>query len=99
MTLLEIDRGVDTGPVLLQAGCDYDEAAESHNVIQQRVVTHNLDRIAATLHAAVRGSAIPVDTTARASAAWGQPRLTAYWRWKRAARRDRHQLRRVSALP
>jgi methionyl-tRNA formyltransferase len=87
MTLLRIDAGVDTGPVYLQAGCDIDEIAESHVVIQYRVVTENLDRIAATLIALFQGENIePAPTAGRASAVWGQPRLTDYLRWKRAAR-------------
>ena len=43
MTLLKIDKGIDTGPVYLQAGCSIDELAESHIVIQYRVVIENLD--------------------------------------------------------
>ena len=99
MTLLKIDQGVDTGPVLLQAGCAFDELRESHTQIQYRVVTENLDRIAETLLAAVNGDAAPVNTSGRRSAAWGQPRLTAYWRWKRAAARHRHRCNDLPAVP
>jgi hypothetical protein len=66
----------------------YDERSESHLAIQRRVVYDNLDRIAADLQQAVDGTLQPIDTTGRDSAAWGQPHLTAYLRWKRAARRD-----------
>jgi folate-dependent phosphoribosylglycinamide formyltransferase PurN len=87
MTLLKIDKGIDTGPVYLQAGCAVDEVSESHVVIQYRVVMENLDRIASTLIALFNGVAVePVETAGRRSAAWGQPRLTRYLRWKRAAR-------------
>lgn len=87
MTLLKIDRGIDTGPVYLQAGCSIDEVNESHIVIQYRVVTENLDRIAATLIDLFNGRPVErVPTNGRASAVWGQPRLTDYLRWKRAAR-------------
>jgi folate-dependent phosphoribosylglycinamide formyltransferase PurN len=87
MTLLKIDKGVDTGPVYLQAGCPIDELAESHIVIQYRVVTENLDRIAATLIDLFNGKKVePVSTAGRTSAVWGQPRLTDYLRWKKAAR-------------
>lgn len=99
MTLLKIDRGVDTGPVLMHASCEFDEVTESHTRIQQRVVTENLDRIAATLIDAVNGTVSPVDTSARTSAAWGQPRLSTYLRWKRAARRDQQRVHGVPALP
>jgi hypothetical protein len=97
MTLLRLDRGVDTGPVFLQASYPFDEVRESHDVIQHRVVFDNLDRIGRTLLALGRGETVePLDTTGRASAAWGQPRLTRYLRWKRDARRDR---RRARGLP
>jgi folate-dependent phosphoribosylglycinamide formyltransferase PurN len=99
MTLLKIDRGVDTGPVLLQAQYAFDEVRESHIQIQHRVVTENLDRIAETLIQAVGGHATPVDTSARCSAAWGQPRLSAYLRWRRAALRDQHRLNGLPAVP
>lgn len=99
MTLLKIDRGIDTGAVLLQAGYAFDEVHESHIRIQYRVVTENLDRIAATLLEFVRGTATPLDTSGRASAAWGQPRLTRYLQWKRDARRARQSLNGVPAVP
>jgi hypothetical protein len=94
MTLLRIDRGVDTGPALLHATCGFDEVRESHYVIQQRVVFENLARIGQALLAAGRGEPVEtIDTRGRASAVWGQPGLTSYLRWKRAARRDRHNAR------
>ena len=88
MTLLKIDKGIDTGPVYLQAGCVIDEVAESHTVIQYRVVFENLERIAKTLIDVSEGLPLePIPTTGRKSAVWGQPRLTAYLRWKKAARK------------
>jgi Formyl transferase len=87
MTLLRIDEGIDTGPVYGYYGYDYDERRESHVVIQTRVVLDNLDRLAATLTDVVRGVAPRLDTQGRASAVWGQPRLSSYLRWKREARR------------
>ena len=87
MTLLKIDKGIDTGPVYLQAGCSIDEIAESHIVIQYRVVVENLGRIAATLIDLFNGKPVEtVPTAGRKSAVWGQPRLTDYLRWKKAAR-------------
>ena len=98
MTLLRIDRGIDTGPVLLHATCPFDEVRESHHVIQGRVVFENLERIGNTLLAVARGdSPPPIDTAGRASAVWGQPRLTSYVRWKLAAR-DRRRLERQPAV-
>jgi folate-dependent phosphoribosylglycinamide formyltransferase PurN len=90
MTLLKIDKGIDTGPVYLQAGCSIDELAESHIVIQYRVVTENLGRIASTLIDLFNGKQVePIPTAGRKSAVWGQPRLTDYLRWKKAAKRSR----------
>ena len=99
MTLLRIDEGVDTGPVFLQATCAVDERRESHVVIQYRVVTENLDAVADALRAATAVPPVaPIDTNGRPSAVWGQPRLSAYWRWRRAAFRSRHAPR-LAALP
>ena len=89
MTLLKADPGVDTGPVYLQASYPFDEVRESHVVIQHRVVTENLDAIGQILLALCRGEKVDVvETSGRRSATWGQPRLTEYLRWKRAARLD-----------
>jgi methionyl-tRNA formyltransferase len=99
MTLLRIDAGVDTGPILMHASCEFNELTESHARIQQRVVTENLDRIAAALTDVVAGVAPPPPSTAhRTSATWGQPRLSTYLRWKRAARRDQHRLNGAPAV-
>jgi hypothetical protein len=99
MTLLRVDRGVDTGPIYLQASYDLDEVRESHIVIQYRAVLENLDAIGRTLVALCRGEAVtPVSTTGRRSATWGQPRLTDYLRWKWIARRDRRDALRIPAV-
>jgi methionyl-tRNA formyltransferase len=90
MTLLKLDKGIDTGPIYFQAGCEIDELNESHTVIQYRVVLENLDGIARTLIDLANGrnpATVPVE--GRASAVWGQPRLTDYLRWKRLARLQR----------
>jgi hypothetical protein len=80
--------------VYLQAGCRIDEIAESHIVIQYRVVLENLDRIAATLIDLFHGKRVEtVPTTGRKSAVWGQPRFTDYLRWKKAARKSRSATR------
>jgi hypothetical protein len=90
MTLLKIDRGVDTGPVFGYFRCAYDEVAESHAVIQNRVVLDNLEQIRRRLVEIGRGRARPLGTDGRSSAVWGQPRLSYYLRWKRRAWR-RHR--------
>lgn len=86
-TLLRIDEGVDTGPVFAYYTADIDEARESHTVIQHRVVFDNLDQIAEDLSRVADGTMPRIDTTGRPSAAWGQPRLIDYLRWKAAARK------------
>jgi methionyl-tRNA formyltransferase len=99
MTLLKIDKGIDTGPVYLQAGCRIDELADSHIVIQYRVVTENLDRIAATLIDLFNGKKVdPIPTAGRTSAVWGQPRLTDYLRWKKAARSKKTNATSIAAV-
>jgi hypothetical protein len=76
MTLLRIDRGVDTGPVFGYFRVDADPH-ESHVITQHRVVVDHLDAIREKLLEIERGRAVPIDTTGRRSAAWGQPWLTA----------------------
>jgi hypothetical protein len=87
VTLLRIDRGVDTGPVYAYFRCRFDEVGESHIVIQNRMVLDNLEAIQAKLLEISSGRAEPLDTTGRSSAEWGQPWLTAYLAWKHRARR------------
>jgi folate-dependent phosphoribosylglycinamide formyltransferase PurN len=90
-TLLKVDAGVDTGPVYGYFRYAYDPVQESPFVIQSRVVLENLDAIRLALVDVVAGRAAPVGTAGRASAAWGQPWLTKYLRWKQRARRRRRE--------
>jgi len=85
MTLLRIDKGVDTGPVFGYYSYPFDERTESHITIQERVVFENLDALRGKLEEIYRGEAVPLSTAGRDSAAWGQPWLTKYLAWKRAA--------------
>jgi len=89
MTLLRIDRGVDTGPVYGYYSYPFDEVTESHIVITHRVVFDNLDALESKLREIHEGRAQPLDTTGRESRAWGQPWLTKYLTWKRAAHEGR----------
>jgi hypothetical protein len=92
MTLLRIDRGVDTGPVFGYFRVDANPA-ESHVVTQHRAVLEHLDAIRDKLIEIDAGTATPVDTTGRRSAAWGQPWLSAAIRIRRRfAREDRSQM-------
>jgi hypothetical protein len=90
VTLLRIDEGVDTGPVYGYYSCDFDSARDSHTVIQTKAVTANLDAIRRRLEEIEAGTAQTIETRGRASAAWGQPWLTKYLSWKRAARSGSH---------
>ncbi len=86
VTLLKIDPGIDTGPIYGYYSYPFDERAESHVLIQYRVVLENLDALAQRFIEIAAGTARPLDTDDQASATWGQPWLTRYLRWKRAAR-------------
>lgn len=87
LTLLRIDRGVDTGPVFGYYTAAFDERRESHVIIQHRVLFDNLTPIAARLLEIWRGEASALSTEGRRSAEYGQPWLSAWWRWKHAAAR------------
>lgn len=89
MTLLKIDKGVDTGPIFGHFGVDFDEISESHIRIQNRSVLDNLDQISERLQAIAAGRAAPVNIAGRSSHEWGQPWMTAWLRWKVNARRRR----------
>jgi hypothetical protein len=98
-TLLRIDRGVDTGPVFGYFRVDADPG-ESHVTVQRRAVLDHLDAIRDTLRSIERGRAVPVDTRARTSAAWGQPWLSALVRMHvRARQRTGAHLRSEGSRP
>jgi hypothetical protein len=89
MTLLKIDKGVDTGPVYGYYTSDFDEVNESHVVIQTRVVLENLERIKEKIVEIHQGRAVPISTVGRRSSVWGQPWLTRYMLWKHNAKKRR----------
>jgi folate-dependent phosphoribosylglycinamide formyltransferase PurN len=89
MTLLRIDKGVDTGPAFGYYTYPFDEVRESHIVIQHRVVMENLAALRSKLLEIFSGTAPTLNTSGRRSAAWGQPWLTKYLKWKFHAKRDR----------
>jgi len=96
LTLLRIDAGVDTGPIYGHFTYAFDEREESHIVIQLRMVLENLEAIRHTLMRAIGGELDPIDTVGRRSAMWGQPRMSAYLRWRLRAKKqayaDSHSL-------
>jgi hypothetical protein len=85
MTLLRIDEGIDTGPVYGHYRWEFDRRSASHIVIQNKVLLDNLDAVRDQLRAIDRGAATTLDTRGRPSREWGQPSLSAYLRWRRAA--------------
>jgi hypothetical protein len=87
MSLVRIDKGIDTGPIFGYFDARFDELRESHIVIQHRTVLDNLDAIRDRFLAIAEGTAQPVPVNGRPSHEWGQPWFTAYRRWKRHARR------------
>lgn len=87
MTLLRIDKGIDTGPVHEYYTYDYDEVEDSHIVIQEKMLFENLDRLEAKFEEIARGESTVIDTKGRPSHVWGQPWLTRYLKWKREARK------------
>lgn len=98
LTLLKIDRGVDTGPVYGYYSYDFDEVNESPIVIMTRLALENLDTLRDKLLEIHRGRAPSIDTTGRRSAAWGQPWLSRYLQWKREGRRLRRDARIVARI-
>lgn len=91
MTLLKIDKGVDTGGVFGFYSYPFDEVAESHVMIQGRAVYENLDVLAEKLSEIYQGEAQTIDTSGRKSAVWGQVWLSKYLRWKdKAHARRKH---------
>jgi hypothetical protein len=89
MTLLRIDKGVDTGPAFGYYTYAFDEVHESHIVIQYRVVLENLLGLRDKILQIVQGTAVPLDVAGRKSAAWGQPWLSKYLQWKSHAKEGR----------
>jgi folate-dependent phosphoribosylglycinamide formyltransferase PurN len=81
MTMLRIDKGVDTGPVFGYFRVEAD-ARESHVVTQHRVVFEHLDAIRDQLLKIEAGTASPIDAAGRKSATWGQPWLSALVRMR-----------------
>ena len=87
MTLLKIDKGIDTGPVYGYYHCEFDEVTDSHHVIQHKVVFDNLKLLRTKFAEIYAEQAKPLDTNGLPSGEWGQPWLTAYFRYLRRARR------------
>jgi len=85
MTLLRIDKGVDTGPVFGHFRIAADPT-ESHVVVENRAVLEHLDGVKQVFLDIAAGRAQTVDTKGRLSATWGQPWLSAHLRMRAALR-------------
>lgn len=92
-TLLQVDAGIDTGPVIGYFRVEYDPLRESHLRIQNRVVLENLNTIAEHILRRTADELPAIDTTGRPSGIWGQPRLTHFLRWRRRYRRNSQHTR------
>jgi len=86
MTLLKIDKGIDTGPVYGYYRCAFDERRDSHHVIQHKVVFDNLKLLESKLNEIQQGDAATYDTRGLPSGEWGQPWLSAYFGYLRRAK-------------
>lgn len=82
MTLLKVDKGIDTGPIYGFFGGDFDLLKESHNTIQAKVVFENLAEIGEKFEEIYQGKAEIIDVTGHKSGVWGQPWLSKYLAWK-----------------
>jgi len=91
MTLLKIDKGVDTGPVYGYYSYEYDEVNETHIVIQYRVTYENLEKLKDKFCEIAQGKATPLNTSGRQSGVWGQPWLSQYLKWKSVARKRKRE--------
>jgi hypothetical protein len=95
LTLLRIDKGIDTGPIFGYFTVDYTAALESFIRLQVRASLENLAAIWSRLEEVVSGHALPIDVRGRQSAAWGQPTLSAWLRWRRSVKGGSRALRRA----
>jgi methionyl-tRNA formyltransferase len=86
-TLLQIDKGIDTGRIFAQNGATFNPQKDEHIYIQLKTVKDNLDEIGETLKRVHRGKATPMDRTGRPSAIWGMPKLSAWLTWKRRVKK------------
>ena len=83
MTLLKINRGIDSGPIYgYYYVNDFNMQKESHITIQYRAVFENLELIQNKLLEVYLGKASVIKSKNRQSKIWGQPWLSSYCKWK-----------------
>lgn len=87
-TLLKIDAGIDTGPILAQGSLFPDgraeDPAESHDLMQHRAQIEGLPAIVETLNRLRMGEWPNVPRQGRQSRYYSHPGLTDYVNWKRS---------------
>ena len=81
-TLLKINSGIDTGPVYGYYKYGGDPHKESHMIIQDKVVTENMDQIQCDLIAIYNDQLQEANVNPSFSKVWGQPWLSKYLSWK-----------------
>ena len=82
MSLIKIDRGIDSGQIFGYYTYPFNGKKESHIVIEYNVILENLEEIKNKLFQICEGVASPEDTSDRKSKQWGQPWLSKYLKWK-----------------
>jgi peptidoglycan/xylan/chitin deacetylase (PgdA/CDA1 family) len=82
MSLVKIDKGIDTGPIHGFFYADFDEKSDSHIVIQNKVVLDNLFSLEKELLKINNETSFSIDTKESVSNTWGQPWMTKYVYWK-----------------
>jgi hypothetical protein len=86
LTLLRVDKGVDTGPVYAYYSYPFDERNETYMMIMHRCLFDNLEQIKAKIIEIYQGTARAIDTQGRRSKEWGQPWLSKYLQWRLSTR-------------
>lgn len=96
-SLLRIDEGVDTGPVLAQGvASTVDPARENYAVMQHKAQFEGMPRVVAALEALAREEMPRVETTGRENRNYTHPGFGDWLRYRQVLRRHR---RAVAAAP
>lgn len=78
MSLMQIDKGIDTGPIYHYFFTKKSMPEYTHNEIQARVVYDNLELIAEKFVKIMNGELSPINPVNSKGGLYGQPRLTNY---------------------
>jgi len=89
-SLLRIDEGVDTGPILAQGTAkSIDPSRENYQVMQHRAQLDGMPDVVATLERLARGESPLVSTAGRVSRNYTHPGFSDYLRYRRMLRQYR----------